>query len=235
MTIARNLTRQVEIYFPIFFLFQIGSNENHLLTIIDFVFVVGVFVLPLISRDTLRLGDYLAGTLVIIAPKAALLEDLSAKSQKDAVFTFTEKQLGIYGDLELKTLETALRLANSKLSPALGQIAKAIVKKINYEREIASHETIRFLSDFYAAERGLLERGRLFGLRKDSQNSPAAPPVQGVASGKKPPELPKNPTLKSGAKTTEAQLGLANAQPKSTPQSPLDKWRAQRRTPPSRS
>jgi uncharacterized RDD family membrane protein YckC len=180
MVIARNLTRQVEIFFPLIFFFQsIGSSQTHFFWyLLDFVFIVVMFCLPIMTRDTLRLGDLVGGSLVIETPKAVLLADLATLNKAAPAYVFSEKQLGFYGDLELKTLESALRLANSEPNLTLTKIAKAIAKKINYETSIPPTETIRFLNDFYKAERGWLERGRLFGRRKDSQKSPTRGPDQ---------------------------------------------------------
>jgi len=41
--------------------------------------------MPLFNRDGLRVGDMVAGTLVIAAPKAALLPDLTARAAHSSV------------------------------------------------------------------------------------------------------------------------------------------------------
>ncbi|MDR1607916.1 MAG: RDD family protein [Deltaproteobacteria bacterium] len=171
MVIARNLTRQVEIFFPLRYLLLSFASDESFLKVLDFFFIVAMVILPYVTKNHYRLGDLIGGSVVVAMPKAVLLEDLADKSQK-AAFVFTQKQLGVYGDLELQTLEKALRLAKGVTSPSLRKICLTIVRKIKYGHKVNFEDTLRFLWDFYAAERGLLERERLFGRHKDSQSAP---------------------------------------------------------------
>ncbi|MDR2422852.1 MAG: RDD family protein [Deltaproteobacteria bacterium] len=194
MVVARNLTRQAEIFLPIALLVGDNHSAGPILQIGIFVFVAVMILMPVLSSDNLRLGDLLGGTLTIVAPKAVLLKDMAEKAAQgsEAKFAFTQAQLGLYGDLELKTLEKALRLAGPKASPALTNIAAAIAKKIKYDHPISPAETVQFLEDFYAAERRVLEMGKLFGRHKESQNSPARQFGQATTPGPKPPRNPGN-------------------------------------------
>jgi uncharacterized RDD family membrane protein YckC len=189
MVIARNLTRQVEIFYPLLFLFQNLGEQSSLLSLIELAFILVMILLPRFSRDHYRLGDLIGGTMVAVTPKATLLEDLSVHAPQ-ASYTFTPKHLGIYGALELNALEKALRLSKFQSSPALRKIAYTIIRKINYGRKVKPDDAVQFLRDFYAAERGLLERERLFGRNKDDKNTPLKPiePVKPGANptGKKP-------------------------------------------------
>jgi uncharacterized RDD family membrane protein YckC len=171
MVIARNLTRQVEIFFPLRFLFtSFGAGDNFWVGL-DLLFILATLILPLVTKNHYRLGDLIGGSVVVVTPQAVLLEDLAEKSQ-NAAFIFNSQHLGIYGDLELKTLEKALRLSKGATSPSLRKIGLTIIQKIKYDQPVNDEDMIPFLKDFYAAERGLLERERLFGRQKDSQNSP---------------------------------------------------------------
>src|SRR4029077_9247740 len=90
----------------------------------------GIFLLmPMFNRDNLRLGDIVAGTMVVTMPKAALLPDLvgaavapvqaspGAEVPKTAAsapaaenpYRFSDAQLDFYGIFELQTLEKVLR------------------------------------------------------------------------------------------------------------------------------
>jgi uncharacterized RDD family membrane protein YckC len=61
--------------------------------------------MPLFNRDRLRVGDLVAGTLVVRAPRAVLLEDLSAAPARgpraSAPLAFSPAQLDLYGIREL--------------------------------------------------------------------------------------------------------------------------------------
>ncbi|MDR1872924.1 MAG: RDD family protein [Deltaproteobacteria bacterium] len=212
MIIARNLTRQVEIFFPLIFIVRDTKSEAGVEVAIELAFIIVMLLLPRLTKDTLRLGDLIGGTMVIHSPKAVLLEDLTdkpARAATKASFVFTPEQLGIYGDLELTTLEKALRLAKTRPGQSLDKIAATIIKKINYQGRVPEADIPRFLQEFYAAERGLLERGRLFGRTKESQNVPAS---------------------SSAPKSSE---GLITQKPKLEKKaSALANWRGQRRTPP---
>jgi uncharacterized RDD family membrane protein YckC len=79
--LARNLTREVEVFLPLSVLLfgrslapDLPGWALLLATLWVFVFAL----LPLASRERLRCGDLVAGTLVVLSPAAVLLPDLAA-------------------------------------------------------------------------------------------------------------------------------------------------------------
>jgi uncharacterized RDD family membrane protein YckC len=175
--VARNLTRLLEFYVPLYFLisvpFGIISGDYSWFFMI---WALIVTLLPLLTKDRLRLGDYIGGTLVIVKPKQVLAEDLS-KSRQDhtQTFNFTSEQLAIYGYLELRILEDFLRRADELPMPkgssltGLWVVALKIKNRLGYSEPIPPGLERRFLTDFYTAQRAVLERALLFGQQKWNQ------------------------------------------------------------------
>jgi uncharacterized RDD family membrane protein YckC len=184
--VVRNLMREVEVFIPMTLLILAGATGFGSVANLLLVVWLGILTLmPLFNRDGLRVGDMVAGTLVIMAPKAALLPDLAGASgrslvpitaQKDAPrearYRFSPAQLDIYGVYELQTLEAVLRRADANNLTARQEIAKRIRSKIGWpdpsqgdfvER---SFDATAFLEAFYAAQRAQLERRMLFGKRR---------------------------------------------------------------------
>lgn len=169
--LARNLMREIEVFLPISLLLSAGGAGGSwglLMTILW----MGIFVLmPLFNRDGLRVGDMIAGTWVVVAPKAALLPDLSEAVSGEPEATprhgFTKAQLGIYGIYELQTLENVLREDGVNTAEMRTEVAKRIMHRIEWPDEAGSEIDIdRFLNEFYTALRGHLERKLLFGVRR---------------------------------------------------------------------
>ena len=67
--------------------------------------------MPLTNKKRQRIGDILAGTVVIRKPVAVLLPDAATDpvEVKAQGFSFQTHQLDHYGAFELQTLETILR------------------------------------------------------------------------------------------------------------------------------
>src|SRR5690348_2300943 len=118
--VVRNLMREIEVFLPLSFL--LAHSFTAVSAIIQLLLVIwsGIFLLmPLFNRDNLRLGDIVAGTMVITMPKAALLPDLVGATapapllQNPAAvenpYRFSDAQLDVYGIFELQTLEKVLR------------------------------------------------------------------------------------------------------------------------------
>src|SRR5882724_1625574 len=126
--VVRNLMREVEVFIPMTMLILAGFTGFGDVANLLLVVWLGIFTLmPLFNRDGLRVGDMVAGTLVIAAPKATLLPDLAGlparsrvplTAQPDASaanpprYAFTQAQLDFYGVYELQTLEAVLRRAD---------------------------------------------------------------------------------------------------------------------------
>ena len=173
--VARNLTREVEIFLPLQLLLSANVNapaSNAWQAIGAVVWVLLLACLPLFNRDHLRAGDLIAGTLVIVMPKRILDVDLaSAPTPAATKFAFTSAQLQTYGAYELQVLEEVLRRPpNMETDRILGDIASKIVNRIGWPSRIDARDTRDFLQAFYAAQRAELERGQLFGRYRENKN-----------------------------------------------------------------
>src|SRR5690242_18898538 len=79
--IARNLMREIEIFLPLSLLVtgnQLGVADT-LTTIFGLVWTLLFAFFLLFNRDRMRIGDLLAGTWVVEAPRRALAENLSGR------------------------------------------------------------------------------------------------------------------------------------------------------------
>jgi uncharacterized RDD family membrane protein YckC len=161
--VARNAMRELELYLPVSFLIQRGSDIDAWVILAGIVWC-GIFVLfPLFNRDKLRAGDLVAGTWVLRTPKPVLLPDLTESlGAPRAVFTFDAAQLGVYGVKELQVLEQVLRVGEPN---ALETVAERIRIKIRWTKR-AGEVDADFLNAYYAALRQHLEHRLLFGRRK---------------------------------------------------------------------
>ena len=161
--IARNLMRLIEFYLPVFFLIVgVASGEADWLTALAGLAWTIIFLLfPLFNRDRMRVGDLLAGTWVVRAPKRDLQGDVGQIWEGSPRFQFTDAQLDVYGVFELQTLEKVLRDARPE---AIGPVADAIRRKIGMIDH--NDHDYAFLNAYYDAARQRMERGLLFGKRK---------------------------------------------------------------------
>ena len=164
---ARNAMREIEIFLPLQFIAaSIGSVVDPIdgwLALLGFGWSLGFAFFPLFNRDRLRVGDFVAGTWVVKAPKERLSIDLlDAVEAGRAQFAFTPEQAGAYGIKELHVLEDVLRRRDRKTMAA---VATRIRGKIGWRAD-ASESDLAFLSAYYAALRGRLETRLLFGHRR---------------------------------------------------------------------
>jgi uncharacterized RDD family membrane protein YckC len=157
--IARNLTREIELFMPLGILNAAqGASWQQLSVAVWLLFFAA---LPFFNRDRMRGGDLVAGTMVIALPNRMLLNDLV---EKTAQYAFTEQQLKAYGAFELQVLEELLRRPDlAESGPILREVCDKICRKIAWPTVIGEAETVMFLRDFYTAERAFLEREQLFG------------------------------------------------------------------------
>lgn len=183
--IARNLTREVEVFLPIGLFFSLGYYGNFLQDMALLGWVLILAGLPLFNRGHLRAGDLIGGTQVISMPKRMLLGDLTTQPktrpqgdnvadvpERSFAYNFTHEQLAIYGNFELQVLEELLRRPPHKETEAtLKEVCEKICKKIGWEEPVPPAEVRRFLNEFYTAERANLERGQLFGKLKSDKNT----------------------------------------------------------------
>jgi uncharacterized RDD family membrane protein YckC len=168
--IARNLTRELEILLPAMAVFSPGAlfpGGPGWFALVPLGWMIALGFLPLFNRDRLRVGDIVAGTVVIRLPEAVLYADLSSRAP--AAYAFSEEQLDVYGVYELQVLEGVLRGSGAAGHPdAVRTVAEKIRQKIGWSGPVASDEA--FLQAFYAAQRGRLERRMLFGKRRRSKH-----------------------------------------------------------------
>jgi uncharacterized RDD family membrane protein YckC len=158
--VARNLMREIEVYLPLSFLGARAAEgmAGTAMTVLGFGWAAIFLFFPLFNKDRLRVGDLLAGTWVINAPRRRLTHDLL--QQPDEAWAFTEEQLEAYGIYELQTLEQVLRNSSPQ---ALEAVSEAIRVKIGYGW-VQNDEA--FLTAYYDALRRRLERKLLFGRRR---------------------------------------------------------------------
>jgi uncharacterized RDD family membrane protein YckC len=162
--IARNLTREVEMFLPLGILILGGRSAGGALDwgqLSIAAWLMFFAVLPLINRDRMRGGDLIAGTMVIAVPKLMLLSDLvDGKLQ----FSFTDQQLRAYGAFELQVLEELLRRPSTPDGThVLEEVCEKIRRKIGWTAPVPQNQVAPFLHDFYTAQRAFLEREQLYG------------------------------------------------------------------------
>ncbi len=162
--LARNGMRELELFLPLTMVLGGGGEGVDGWMYLFGVVWAGVFALfPLFNRDHLRVGDLVAGTWVVHAPKVTLLRDMVDDQPvlRDD-FAFTQAQLDAYGVKELHVLEDVLRKADRKIMAA---VADRIRGKIGWTA--GEYEMDRsFLQAYYTALRGRLETRMLLGRRK---------------------------------------------------------------------
>jgi uncharacterized RDD family membrane protein YckC len=160
--IARNLLREIEFYLPLSFLLYRSSEgtADALMSSVGLLWACIFLFFPMFNKDGLRVGDLLAGTWVISAPKRVLGAELLEDRDRAADFHFTDEQIDAYGVFELQTLEKVLREAHPE---AMSTVSWTIRQKLGIGDVSTDYE---FLSAYYAALRARLERKLLFGRRR---------------------------------------------------------------------
>ncbi len=159
---ARNAMRELEVFLPISFLLSSGSEVDAWINLLGLLWT-GVFLFfPLFNRDRLRVGDLIAGTWVVRAPRRKLTLDLAERGAEHLrEHGFTTAQLDAYGVKELHVLEQVLRRQDAKTVRA---VAERIKRRIDWTEPAGSDAD--FLAAYYAGLRGRLEQRLLFGKRK---------------------------------------------------------------------
>ncbi|TAD86052.1 MAG: RDD family protein [Sphingomonadales bacterium] len=173
--IARNLLRDIEIFYPVVALLvltmlaQSGQDIGMLGWVLTGWFAL-FLLFPFFNRDGLRAGDVVAGTWVVERPRARLAAVLSAQGAAAARGTsaltgvrydFGESALSVYGEKELQTLERMLRDSPPE---ALQAVHATICRKIGWDPGAGDERA--FLEAFYAQLRAKLEGDMRFGKRK---------------------------------------------------------------------
>lgn len=187
--VVRNLMREAEFFLPLTVALGLQATDSGdnmaMLAMLAWTGLLTLF--PFFNRDRLRLGDLVAGTCVIQTPRAALLSDLSERDRFAGRgqanldrYAFTPQQLDIYGVTELQALEAVLRRRDVNAAETKREVARRIVKRIAWQDQGndsgVAFDATAFLDAFYAAQRGKLEKGMLFGIhRKDKHDRGPGP------------------------------------------------------------
>jgi uncharacterized RDD family membrane protein YckC len=160
--IARNMMREIEFYLPLSFLIYRSTEgtADALMSMVGLAWACIFLFFPMFNKDGLRVGDLLAGTWVISAPRRVLGAELLDNRNESADFHFTDEQIDAYGVFELQTLEKVLREGHPE---AMSTVSWTIRQKLGIGDVSTDYE---FLSAYYAALRGRLERKLLFGRRR---------------------------------------------------------------------
>ena len=165
---ARNALREIGFFLPMGTFAGIGLGGVNGWIYLFASLWVGIFLIfPLLNKDRLRVGDLVAGTWVVRAPRPMLAADLIITDRPDteaifAKFAFTPKQIDTYGIKELHVLEDVLRARDPDV---LKDVASRIRTKIDWTWEEGEND-ISFLQAYYAALRGRLESKMLMGVRR---------------------------------------------------------------------
>jgi uncharacterized RDD family membrane protein YckC len=171
MVLTRNLTRDLELWLPVLAFFApeaIFGDTPGWGRALAALWILALVCLPLANSHRARLGDLVAGTVVVVEPKAVLMPDLSHDDRGPASapqYAFTTAQLDIYGIEELHVLEGILRRDSAE--ELLEDVARRIARKIRFKRAVADEHAGAFLHAFYAAQRARLEQKALFGKRQE--------------------------------------------------------------------
>lgn len=166
---GRNAMRELEFFLPLSFMAASAGQVDAWVNLLGFVWCGLFLFFPLFNRDRLRVGDLIAGTWVVKAPRRRLALDLAgAGGERAAAYRFSQAQLDAYGEKELHVLEGVLRTRDR------GTI-KAVAERIRNRIEWLdpTPDEFDFLSAYYAAIRARLESRMLFGRRKADKHHKA--------------------------------------------------------------
>ena len=181
--LARNLTRDLEVFLPLTLLLApevIFPGVTGGARFAAAVWALLFAFLPTLNRQRMRVGDFVAGTRVVRAPKAVLLDDVgvAAASAVQAAMpaatgtppAFTPEQLGHYGIFELQTLEDLLRAPDKHAEETLDEVALKIRRRILCSAT-PGESSLSFLRRFYAAQRAHLEQRAVMGERIEDKDA----------------------------------------------------------------
>lgn len=170
--VARNLMKEVEFFTPLSMI-SISQGLSGWGKVVTLILVFGVAIVPFTNRRRQRLGDMIAGTVVVDNPRAQLLPDIALSAASEAsqqAFAFLPGHLNVYGRFELQTLEDLLRdplKAGSQTE--IRKITTTITRKIGFDGLVRPGEELVFLNAFYRAQREHLEKLRLFGTKREDK------------------------------------------------------------------
>jgi hypothetical protein len=183
---VRNLTRDVEFFMPLQALLFGGgliAGSSGWTRLVGVLWLLVLAFLPLFNKLRLRVGDIVAGTVVVVRPRTVLLADQGAHAVAAPVaapgaapataelqFQFSDAALDVYGIYELQVLEEVLRRGADGTPEsflAMDAVADKIQRKIAWiTADGRRADPAAFLRDFYAALRARLEHKMLLGDKK---------------------------------------------------------------------
>lgn len=181
--VARNVMRDLEVLLPLVLL---GAPEAAIgrapawLAYPAIAWLLLVALLPFLTKERTRVGDLLAGTVVVRVPKAALVRD-EARGTRGPL-QFSREHLAVYGEHELETLATLLRAFEAERADEddLRTVALTIARRIGFQGDEPARSPAAFLRAFYRDQRKELERALVLGRRianKHSRQNPRDPRV----------------------------------------------------------
>ncbi|GAB1363072.1 hypothetical protein MASR1M32_23080 [Rhodobacter sp.] len=179
--VARNLMKEVEVFLPISTLFS-AADLGIVVGLTLGAWMLATVLVPVINKKNQRLGDMVAGTIVVDNPKLELLPDL-AQTAAARGYEFQAEHLAIYGRYELQTLETILRIPpkTPEARKHVSEVAQTIRRRINYDEKLQEGHEWDFLMEFYRQQREFLESRTLFGdTRENKFHTSAIRPDQGL-------------------------------------------------------
>ena len=157
---ARNAMREIELFLPLSTMVSMGTSGGWMI-LLGLGWTGAFLLFPLFNRDRMRIGDLVAGTLVVHARRRKLQAELVGQSGVGAAeIAFTPEQLDVYGVKELQVLEAVLR-NNDRATMAA--VAKRIRNKIGWSGVVPDRD---FLTAYSAGVRARLEQRMLFGRRR---------------------------------------------------------------------
>jgi uncharacterized RDD family membrane protein YckC len=179
MVVARNLMREIEVFLPLGVLLapeQLWPAAPPWARLLATVWVLVLALIPFFNRDRLRIGDLVAGTMVVRSPRVLLMPDIGGQVAEQARraetrYQFTSEQLEVYGIYELQVLENVLRADSQGMArqQSIDVVSEKIRTKIRWPRDAWNVDAEIFLREFYAALRAHLERKMLFGKRQEDK------------------------------------------------------------------
>ncbi|MGM0557234.1 MAG: RDD family protein [Myxococcota bacterium] len=160
---ARNVTREIELFLPLIALMvpeAVLPGSTAWSYVLSGAWLLVLSIMPLLNKNRMRVGDFIAGTLVVQDPPMNLLRDIGQSSRRgekaEPRYTFTKEQLDMYGIYELQILEDFLRSTTDM--EAMRRVARQIIRKINFKEKVRHVDIETFLQDFYRAQRHRLEQ-----------------------------------------------------------------------------
>ena len=165
---ARNAMRELELFVPLSFLLVYGREVGGWGALAGLVWCAVFLFFPMLNRDRLRIGDFVAGTWVIRSPKRSLELDLAANERASGI-AITRAEADVYGVRELSVLEEVLRRKDDATMQAVASRIRAKIKRAKAQGETDQ----AFLEAYYLALRTRLEGRMLFGHRRRDKHDKA--------------------------------------------------------------